>query len=222
MITLTGFSGILVASIMDSYEENRDFFWIIFPCLLIACVTYTSIIPFLIYLESTNELLVHLENRPCQNGEACRFKNRYKKIISRRKFGKILSKNKSRKIANLYMRITETLLSLKNTGKTDLQNKGKNSSKDSKCFICCQNPPGFAFLPCLHTGVCINCGIESLDPEKQKYNGNELRCPMCRKKPTNVFFYREDENGVLEGLGIKDLKSVLGMSQQDFEKIFEV
>lgn len=212
----------LLASVLDSFESNRDYFWVVVPCLVIICLTYTLMMFFFIYLQTNNETLVHFTNRTCPNGENCKFKNRYKKARMKRKFGKILNKNESKKAANLYFRITETLLGKKNQKEKVKIVEREECVKDAKCFICCKKPPGFAFLPCLHTGVCIGCGIDSLDPKNQRYNGNVLRCPMCRKTPKNVFFYKESQSGELEGLGIKDLKSVLGMKQEDFEKIFKV
>ena len=232
-MTLSGVCGFLLISSLDAFEHNRTLFFPIIFSLIIIYTTYAGMMLFFIYLETTGETLVHLLTHTCRNGENCRFRHRYRDQIFERKFGKILSKEKSQKTAAQYIRISDTRLALKSSVK-DQENGQKptpnhqGNLSESKCFICTENPLGFAYLPCMHTGVCARCGLDTLLPKNQQYSGRELKCPLCRKTPKSVFFYKEkvkeDQGGgevrELVGLGIKDLKSHLGMTDKEFDSIF--
>lgn len=196
---------------------SRSFLYPLITCLAILLLANLFTTFNLIHLHNINENWYHHMTQECPKGSSCEFRNRYKKQRIKRKFGKVLTRSRAQKELNKIERINSMRFRYKK--KSRKINPVKNTNLEiENCFICFEKPQGFLYTPCLHSGICLKCGLNSLKPAVQVYSRNSLKCPICRGIPKSVVFYKDDEEkGGLCGLGLGDLAKEFGVSQAVFE-----
>ena len=230
-----GLCSLLIPSLISSFENSGSHLVILIAVTIAIYFGYVIIIAYFGYLMTTNELIVHMHGRPCINRENCRFKSRYRKQRLERTFRFFMGAKESQQFAKNHYRASDVLLKpitqkkslkSKNQGKTSERVPGSFTDGNT-CYICAERPVGAAMLPCMHTGICVQCALQLMKPRSQglfhfKSKG-DLKCPMCKEVPEKLFFFEEKEDGRLRGIGYQEVISdVLKISQKEFEESYLV
>lgn len=203
---------ILSIVFMDVFESTRRCLIPLIICLTVILVSYFIVNGYLLYIHNLNETWFHSAYNECPKGPNCVFKKRYIREKIRRKYSKVMSKENANKLLKKIKQKTATQFCYKTKGIEPLQ----PPITTEECFICTEGAPRFMHIPCLHSGICIKCGLNSLNPSYQVYSKKEFKCPICRNKSKNVLFYSKDQNGGLQAVGFDDLPKELGISDSVF------
>ena len=194
-MALTGIGTIICVSLFEKHTSALSFLCLkicVFTCLISNLIIEL----YLLLIRTHNDTCVHLKLYPCPNGVNCIFRSRYKPIIFKERYGRVMPKEEAKKLAKGLWRVSGSKLVKKGEVETSGEQNLTKIRKTETCMVCMSEfEVGMAFEPCLHSGVCCECGLLLLAPINQLKAGRKLQCLLCDSKPERVFFYK-----VLDGM----------------------
>ena len=210
---------------LEVFEDSSHLLPLLLIAIILAFLSYTYIFFYIVYLMKTEELFLHENFRYCPRGNNCRFNRRHQANARNYKTRLFMKDDESKKFAREHFRATDVLLKPIKDRPTISSKESKKEAKEAKpaslCYICMEKEIGFAMAPCLHTGICISCGLNLLKAEADTplygMRLRKLNCPMCKKEAKKLFFFKEAESGLaLTPVGYKEL---MRQYKEKFEEI---